>query len=111
MREERPDDTWPDTEAREILARCLVSVGMAGLARCAAYMRPGAIESRVNWELGRSRFRDDKRAWLRLDSAKNVARRIRKPMNELDDYKREAAVCLNLRDRRVMDEILCAGYR
>lgn len=97
---------WPDTESRETLAQCLVSVGMAGLARCAAYMRPGEVEARVNWTLARTSFREQPRAWFRLLAAKDTARRIRKPMNERDDYKLDAAYCLSLRDRRVMDRIL-----
>ena len=84
-----------DTQ-RSDLAACLRHVGMSGLARCVEYMRPGEIEARINWELARTAYAKQPDAWFQLEAAKNVARRIRKPMNELTDYELQRDHCLSL---------------
>ena len=59
-------------------------------------MRPGEIEARI-WEvIHRTDYRLDKPRWFRLEAAKDCARRIRKPINEYDDYLREERHCLSL---------------
>ena len=81
---------------RRLLASCCVHAGMAGLARCCAYMRAGEIEAALNRALDRTEYELDKSKWFRLEAAKDAARRIRKPINELTDYRREVRHCLSL---------------
>lgn len=81
---------------RFVLKLCLEHVGMSGLARCTAYARAGWIEARVNWEIARTDRRLHRDKWFQLEAVKDVARRIRKPINEADDYMLPAEHCLRM---------------
>lgn len=84
----------PVTYPQLILAHVVERAGFAGLARCVPDWKPGMVESRLNEALKRIDHDKHPRDWNRVNDAKNVARRIRKPINDINDFYQEATWAL-----------------
>jgi len=75
-----------------ILAHAAKRHGMSGLARCVPDWPVGYTEARLNEIAGG--FRKDSREHVSVMRVRDLARRIRKPLNSDDDFFREAAWAL-----------------
>lgn len=84
----------PVTYPQLVLAEALARGGFAGLARCVPDWKVGMVESRLNEALARIDYKQHPRDWFKVNALKNLARRIRKPMNDEDDFFREATWAL-----------------
>jgi hypothetical protein len=79
---------------RLILAHVVKRAGFSGLARCVPSWEPGFTESRLNEALKCIDYNKHPDDWFRVKAARDVARRIRKPINDDDEFFREATWAL-----------------
>lgn len=84
----------PVTYPQLILAHVVERAGFAGLARCVPDWKPGLVEARLNEALHTIDYAKHPRDWFRVKAARDTARRIRKPMNDDDEFFREATWAL-----------------
>lgn len=61
-------------------------IGLPDLARRVPSLRIGMIEAELNAALYAVDFKTEPGRWFQLEAAKMCARRIRKPINEFNEY-------------------------
>lgn len=87
-------DGIPCSYPELVLASVVRRAGFAGLARCVPDWKPGLIEARLNEALAGVSFAERPDDWFRIKAARDVARRIRKPLNSDEEYFRDATWAL-----------------
>lgn len=84
---------FSSVRAKRDLALCLEHVGLTELAGKSLRMRAGTVEALI-WDEMLAAGKDTAR-WLELQRVRDVARRIRKPINDACDYEMERDKCLS----------------
>lgn len=69
---------FSEVRAMRKLAALLEAGGLAEIAALCSTAKPGYVEARINQELDRVPYAEDKERWFRIDALKHAARNIRK---------------------------------